>query len=58
MVLLGKERGYLTYLEVKKYLPDDIHGAVKIDGIIGMITDTGIEIRHEDAKIYHFRKPG
>ena len=43
LIVLGKERGYLTYAEINDHLPDDVQGSEQIDGIIGMINDMGIQ---------------
>jgi len=48
LIVLGKERGYLTYAEINDHLPDDVHNTDQIDGIIGMINDMGIQV-HEQA---------
>lgn len=57
LILLGKERGYLTFSEITEHLPDDVQGGGQIDGIIAIINDTGIEVRQEVAKIYPFKRP-
>ena len=44
LIVLGKERGYLTYAEINDHLPDDIQESEQIDGIIGMINDMGIQV--------------
>ncbi len=49
MIILGKNRGYLTYDEINEHLPDDVHNSEQIDGIVGMINDMGIEVRGESA---------
>ncbi len=47
LILLGKERGYLTYAEVNDHLPDDMLDAEQIEGIVGMINDMGIQVFDE-----------
>lgn len=47
LIILGKERGYLTYAEINDHLPDDIQDTEQIDGIIGMINDMGIQVYEE-----------
>ncbi|MBU3736040.1 MAG: RNA polymerase sigma factor RpoD, partial [Methylobacterium sp.] len=47
LIVLGKERGYLTYAEINDNLPDDIQDSEQIDGIIGMINDMGIQVYEE-----------
>ncbi|MFW5432797.1 MAG: RNA polymerase sigma factor RpoD [Methylophilaceae bacterium] len=44
LIVLGKERGYLTYAEINDHLPDDVQNTDQIDGIIGMINDMGIQV--------------
>ena len=47
LIVLGKERGYLTYAEINDHLPDDVQNSEQIDGIIGMINDMGIQVYEE-----------
>ena len=47
LIVLGKERGYLTYAEINDHLPDDVQDSEQIDGIIGMINDMGIQVYEE-----------
>jgi RNA polymerase primary sigma factor len=47
LILLGKERGYLTYAEINDHLPDDLQDAEQIEGIISMINDMGIQVYDE-----------
>jgi RNA polymerase primary sigma factor len=47
LIVLGKERGYLTYAEINDHLPDDILDAEQIEGIISMIGDMGIAVYDE-----------
>ncbi len=42
LIVLGKERGYLTYAEINDHLPEDMLDAEQIEGIISMINDMGI----------------
>jgi len=44
LIVLGKERGFLTYAEINDHLPDDILNSDQIDGVIGMINDMGIQV--------------
>ena len=44
LIVLGKERGYLTYAEINDHLPDDVQDSEQIDSIIGMINDMGIKV--------------
>jgi len=53
LIILGKDRGYLTYAEINDHLPDDVLDSEQIDGIIGMINDMGIQVYEEapDAEV-------
>jgi RNA polymerase primary sigma factor len=53
LIILGKDRGYLTYAEINDHLPDDVQDSEQIDGIIGMINDMGIQVYEEapDAEV-------
>ena len=47
LIVLGKERGFLTYAEINDHLPDDILDAEQIEGVISMIGDMGIQVYDE-----------
>ena len=48
LIVLGKERGYLTYAEINDHLPEELSAdADQIEGIIGMIADMGIRVYDE-----------
>ena len=47
LIVLGRERSYLTYAEINDHLPDDILDAEQIEGIISMINDMGIQVYDE-----------
>ncbi|HEY6281614.1 MAG TPA: RNA polymerase sigma factor RpoD [Burkholderiales bacterium] len=47
LIVLGKERGYLTYAEINDHLPDDMLDAEQIENIISMINDLGIAVYDE-----------
>jgi RNA polymerase primary sigma factor len=47
LIVLGKERRYLTYAELNDHLPDDILDAGQIEGIMSMIDDIGIQVYDE-----------
>ncbi len=47
LIILGKERGYLTYAEINDHLPDDMLDAEQIEGVVGMINDMGIQVYDE-----------
>ena len=44
LIVLGKERGYLTYPEINDHLPDEITESDQVEGIIGIINDMGIMV--------------
>ena len=44
LIAKGKKQGYLTYEEVNKYLPDEVVGAEKLDGLIAALEGSGIDI--------------
>jgi RNA polymerase primary sigma factor len=46
LIVLGKERGFLTYAEINDHLPD-ILDAEQIENIISMINDMGIQVYDE-----------
>jgi len=47
LIVLGKERGFLTYAEINDHLPDDLVDADQIEGVISMIGDMGIQVYDE-----------
>ncbi|XXQ68069.1 RNA polymerase sigma factor RpoD [Neisseriaceae bacterium B1] len=47
LILLGKERGYITYAEINDALPDDMTDAEQIDNIVNMIQGLGIQVTEE-----------
>ncbi|MFN0315514.1 MAG: RNA polymerase sigma factor RpoD [Burkholderiales bacterium] len=47
LIVLGKERNYLTYAEINDHLPDDMLDAEQIESIISMINDMGIQVYDE-----------
>jgi len=47
LVMLGKERSYLTYAEINDHLPDEMLDAEQLETIIGMINDMGIQVYDE-----------
>ena len=44
LIILGKERGYLTYAEINDHLPDEVSESEQVEGIIGIINDMGIMV--------------
>ncbi len=44
LIILGKERGFLTYAEINDHLPDEVLDADQIEGVISMINDMGIQV--------------
>jgi RNA polymerase primary sigma factor len=47
LIILGKERNYLTYAEINDHLPDDMLDADQLENIISMINDMGIQVYDE-----------
>ena len=47
LIALGKEQGYLTYVEVNDHLPNDIVDPEQIEDIVNMINDMGITVYEE-----------
>src|SRR5438552_17491004 len=44
----GKEKGYLTFTQVNDYLPDDAVNPEKLDQLILMLEEQGIELIDEE----------
>ncbi|MFZ9034592.1 MAG: RNA polymerase sigma factor RpoD [Francisellaceae bacterium] len=44
LLSLGKEQGYLTYADINDYLPDEITESERIDEVIQMINDMGVQV--------------
>jgi len=44
LIMLGREKGFLTYAEVNDYLPEDITDEDQIEDIISVITNMGIPV--------------
>src|SRR6476646_3643382 len=47
LIVLGKERGFLTYAEINDHLPDDMTDAEQIEGVVTMLADMGISVYDE-----------
>jgi RNA polymerase primary sigma factor len=47
LIVLGKERGYITYAEINDHLPEDITDAEQIEGVVSMFNDMGIQVYDE-----------
>src|SRR3954466_5262326 len=47
LIVLGKERGYLTYAEINDHLPDDMTDAEQIESVVTMLADMGISVFDE-----------
>lgn len=50
LILLGKERGYLTYSDLNQYLPNDMLDPEQINEIASMIQDMDIAVYDEAPK--------
>src|SRR5437763_9109082 len=44
----GKEKGYLTYSQVNDYLPDDAVNPEKLDQLLMLLEEQGIELIDDD----------
>ena len=44
LIILGKDRGYITYSEINDALPEDLSDAEQIDNIVTMISGLGIQV--------------
>ena len=47
LIILGKERGYLTHAEINDHLPDEISETDQVDEIVSIIHDMGIRTYDE-----------
>lgn len=47
LIIMGKDRGYITYAEINDALPDDMSDAEQIDNIVNMIQGLGIQVTEE-----------
>ena len=47
LIVLGKERGFLTHAEINDHLPDDMVDAEQIEAIISTFADMGIQVFDE-----------
>ncbi|MFV2029646.1 RNA polymerase sigma factor RpoD [Neisseria sp. S1] len=47
LIIMGKERGYITYAEINDALPDDMSDAEQIDNIVTMISGLGIQVTEQ-----------
>src|SRR3972149_4134533 len=43
LIMLGKERGYLTYAEINDHLPDMLE-VEQIEGVVSMINEMGVSV--------------
>ena len=47
LLMLGRDRGYLTYAEVNDHLPEDMTDGEQIGNVISMINDMGLTVYDE-----------
>lgn len=47
LIIMGKERGYITYSEINDALPDDMSDVDQIDNIVSMISGLGIQVTEQ-----------
>ena len=50
LILLGKEKGYLTYEEVNDVLPSDVASPERIDDLMHLFSENGIDIVDSSVK--------
>jgi RNA polymerase primary sigma factor len=48
LIILGKERGYLTYAEINDHLPDDMLDTDQMENVISIINSMGVSV-HDEA---------
>ena len=51
LVEVGKRKGFLTYDEVNRLLPDEVVSGDKIDSILNMLEEMGIELADDDDEL-------
>ena len=44
LIILGKERGFLTFREINDHLPEDMNETDQIEAVVNMINDMGIDV--------------
>src|SRR5271166_3688439 len=54
----GKEKGYLTYSQVNEYLPDDAVNPEKLDQLLMILEEQGIELIDESEAEEREAGPG
>jgi RNA polymerase primary sigma factor len=47
LIVLGKERGFLTYAEINDHLPENMLDAEQLESVVSMINDMGIQVFDE-----------
>jgi len=52
----AKSQGFISYLDVIKYLPPDIVEQDQIEDILSMLSDMGIEVRKDKAEVISISK--
>jgi len=57
LVAKGKSRGYLTYDEVVRYLPDEAVNSEKIDALLVALEESGIELVNDPPKGDFYEAP-
>ena len=51
LIAQGKRKGFLTYEEVNRLLPEDVTSGEKVDSIFAMLEEMGIEERPNDFHV-------
>ena len=56
LVEKGRSQGYISNLDLGKFLPPDIVEQGHIEDVIRMLNDMGIEVRKEKAEVINLRE--
>ncbi|MEE8055154.1 MAG: RNA polymerase sigma factor region1.1 domain-containing protein, partial [Gammaproteobacteria bacterium] len=43
LIIQGKEQGFLTYRDINDYLPEDVLDAERLEALVSVMKDLGIE---------------
>ncbi len=58
MVVLGKERGYVTYDDLNKALPPDKVSSEQIEDVLAQLSEMGINVIEGEEPDDHSERPG
>lgn len=60
LIMLGRERGFLTYAEINDSLSDDVYSVEELESITAIISDVGIKVLEkppEDERLFNEGSP-